>query len=168
MAQNDEAASLAGHPIAGAWLFMANPALPESPQIGNVALFRPDGTAHMSFPPTQLGPRGLQFNSDYLGIWKPDTDRRAHFTIVQLLSDLDGNFTGTVTVDGFPEVAEDGETFIDTGEKVVVTIRDPSGAIVDQFPGRGGRPVNGLRMVFGAPKFPDPVVNELPEATPTS
>ena len=57
-----------------------------------------------------------------------------------MLSDTNGALLGTVTMDGYPRASEDGQTFIDDGELVMVTIRDPAGAIVQRFPGRVGDP----------------------------
>jgi hypothetical protein len=89
-----------------------------------------------------------------VGTWEADSDRRGHFTATQLLSDATGAFLGSVTVDGYPEVNEDGQTFVDDGSKVMVTIRDATGAIVQQMPGAGGPPVTGIRMAPGVPGFP--------------
>jgi hypothetical protein len=151
-------ADLAAHPMAGTWLAMANPPLPDDPQVAAPSLFGVDGTVLLLFPVTQRGPQGPVFNSSYVGTWEPDGERRAHFTAVQPLSDADGTFLGTVTVDGYPEASEDGQTFIDDGSKVMVTIRDATGAIVDQVMPTGqpaGRPVTGVRMGVGTPGFPD-------------
>jgi hypothetical protein len=152
-AQGD-ATDLASHPLAGTWLAMANPPLPESPQIAAPSLFGADGSVLLMFPLTQVGPQGVVFNSAYVGTWEADGERRGHFTAVQVTSDASGAFTGTTTVDGYPLVSEDGQTFIDDGSKVMVTIRDPAGAIVQQFPGAGSRPVTGMRMGPSKPGFP--------------
>jgi hypothetical protein len=156
-AQSVEASTLADHPLCGVWLVMANAADPAAPQMGNVAYFWEDGTAMLAFPPTQLSPGGVQVNSSMHGIWKAKGDRVGNFTCVQLVSDIDGNYLGSTTVDGFPEVSEDLQTFTDDGSMVVVTLRDAAGAIVNQFSGAGSVPIRGMRMVFGAPKFPAPL-----------
>jgi hypothetical protein len=164
-AQDATPNALANHPLTGSWLAMANPPLPEDPQVAAPSLFSADGSVLLMFPLTQAGPQGVQFNSAYVGTWEADSERRGHFTAVQLLSDAAGTFLGSVTVDGYPEVSEDGLTFIDDGSKVIVTIRDPAGAIVQQFPGAGGRPVTGIRMGPGSPGFPEVTPGT---ATPTS
>jgi hypothetical protein len=143
------------HPLTGMWLAMPNPALPENPQFPAPSLFTADGFTIFIFPITDLGPQGPFFQTGFTGTWEPDGPQRGHFTGVQLLSDANGTFTGSVTVDGYPVVSEDGQTFIDDGSKVVVTIRDPSGAVVASFPGAGGRPVTAIRMSPGNPGFPD-------------
>lgn len=148
---------LANHPLTGTWLAMANPPLPDDPQFAAPSLFAADGSVLLMFPLTQVGPQGVQFNSPYVGTWEPDGERRGHFTAVQLLSDADGAFLGSITVDGYPDVSEDGQTFTDDGSKVMVTIRDPAGAVVQEVLPTGapnGRPVTGTRMSPGSPGFP--------------
>ena len=71
-----------------------------------------------------------------------------------MLFDAAGAFLGT---DGYPEASVDGQTLVDDGSKVMVTIRDATGAIVDQILPTGqpaGRPVTGVCMGVGAPGFP--------------
>lgn len=149
-----DAADLASHPMTGMWLAMANPPLPDDPRVPVPSLLAADGTVLLMFPVTQKGPQGVQFNSAYVGTWEPETERRAHFTAVQLLSDADGAFLGSVTVDGHPEASEDGQSFVDDNALVMVTIRDAAGAVVQQVSGAGAPPVTGIRMAPGAPGFP--------------
>jgi hypothetical protein len=160
-----QSTDLASHPLTGTWLAMANPPLPDDPQFPAPSLFAADGTVLLLFPITASGPQGPVFQTAYVGVWEPDSERRGHFTATQTLSAADGTVLGTVTVDGYPEVAEDGQTFIDDGSRVMVTMRDAAGAIIDQvMPSRKpeGRPVTGTRMAVGAPGFP-----ESGDATPT-
>jgi hypothetical protein len=154
VAQEDTSA-LADHPLTGTWMAMANPPLPDDPQFAAPSYFGADGSVLLIFPSTQVGPQGVQHVSDYVGTWEADGERRGHFTAVQVLSDADGAFLGTITVDGYPMVSDDGQTFIDDGSLVMVTIRDAAGVIVDQFPGAGGRPVTAIRMGPGSPGFPE-------------
>ncbi len=163
IAQDAMPESLAEHPLAGTWLAMANPPLPEDPQIAVPSLFATDGTVLLMFPLTQAGPQGAQVNTAAVGTWEADSERRGHFTAVQVLSDLDGTFLGTATINGYPEVSEDGQTFLDDGAMVVVTIRDPAGAVLQEASGLGGRPVTAMRMGPGMPGFPS---TETGAATP--
>jgi hypothetical protein len=159
---------LADHPLTGTWLAMANPPLPEDPPFAAPSLFAADGTVLLLFPATQRGPGGPVFQSSCVGVWAPDSDRRGHFTAVQSLSDADGVFLGTVTVDGYPEVSEDGQSFIDDNSRVTITMRDAAGTIVNQIVPTGqaqGRPVTGVRMAVGAPGFPDAVGAEATSAS---
>lgn len=162
-----QAVNLADHPMAGMWLALANPPLPDDPPVPGPAHLAADGTFLGMFPITQRGPQGAVFNTPYMGVWESDGERRAHFTAVQLLSDTEGRLTGTITVDGYPEASEDGQTFMDDGSRVMVTIRDAAGAIIEQIMPTGepvGRPVTGVKMRVGAPGFPE----SSPAATPTS
>ena len=161
--------ALAGHPMAGMWLAMANPPMPGDSQVPVPSLLAADGTVLLLFPVTQKGLQGVQFNSAYVGTWEPETERRAHFTAVQLLSDADGTFLGSVTVDGHPEASEDGQSFVDDNALVVVTIRDAAGAVLQEVSGAGAPPVTGIRMAPGAPGFPEGLATGTPMAgTPTS
>src|SRR5688500_17006957 len=128
IAAQDESDSLADHPLAGTWMAMATPPSPDDPQFAAPSYFGADGSVLLIFPPTQVGSQGVQHVSDYVGTWEADGEQRGHFTAVQVLSDPDGAFLGTITVDGYPVVSEDGKTFIDDGSLVMVTIRDASGA----------------------------------------
>jgi hypothetical protein len=153
-AQEAAPGALAGHPLAGTWLAMANPPLPDAPQVAAPSVFGADGTVLLVFPPTQAGPQGVQFAAPAMGTWEADGERRGHFTAVQALSDAAGTYLGTVTIDGYPEVGADGQTFVDDGSKAVVTIRDAAGAVVQEVAGVFARPVTATRMGPGAPGFP--------------
>jgi hypothetical protein len=158
------ATDLANHPLAGTWLAMANPPLPEDPQIAVPSYYGADGSVLLMFPLSALGPQGVVFGAAGVGTWEADGEQRGHFTAVRVMSDANGTFTGTTTIDGYPEVSQDGQTFIDDGSKAIITIRDPAGAIVQQFPGAGARPVTAMRMGPSIPGFPEAT----PEAgTPT-
>jgi hypothetical protein len=158
--------ALADHPLTGVWLAMSNPPVPEDPQSPAPSYFGADGTVVLSFPITQRTAEGMQVNSPALGTWEPYDETTGHFTAVQVLSDLNGNLTGSITIDGYPQVSEDGQSFIDDGSLVTITIRDPSGTVVATIPGlEGGRPVTALRMGPGAPGFPE--AGATPEATPS-
>ncbi len=154
------------HPLCGVWLAMANPPLPESPQIPVPSIFAADGTVVLSFPLIQLGPDGVQFNSAHVGVWEPYDEQTGHFTATQSISDIEGTLLSTVTVDGHPHVNEDGQSFIDDGSLVTVTIRDATGAEIAVVPpGTPGRPVTAVRMSTGVSGFPG---NAPGEGTPVS
>jgi hypothetical protein len=165
-AAQDTATDLASHPLTGTWLAMANPALPENPQFPAPSLFSADGSVLLMFPVTDVGPQGVVSQSAAVGVWEAYDEHRGHFTATQLLSGMDGTFLGSVTIDGFPLVSDDGQTFIDDGSLVTVTIRDAAGAVLQVVPpGTPARPVTAIRMSVGSPGFPEAT----PEAgTPTS
>jgi hypothetical protein len=157
---------LSSHPLAGTWLAMANPALPDDPQFPAPSLFATDGTVLLVFPTSQIGPQGPFLNAPVMGTWEPETDQRGRFTAVQLMSAPDGTFLGSVTINGHPEVSADGMTFIDDGSRLTVTMRDATGMIVDQIEPTGqpaGRPVTAVRMGVGRSGFAD----ASSDATPT-
>jgi hypothetical protein len=61
---------------------------------------------------------------------------------------------GSVTVDGHPQVSEDGLTLFDDGSLVTVTIRDAAGAVVVVVPpGTPGRRITATKMRVGNPGF---------------
>jgi hypothetical protein len=157
---------LSSHPLTGTWMAMANPPLPDDLQFPAPSLFAADGAVLLIFPTSQIGPQGPFLNAPVMGTWESDSDRRGHFTAVQLMSSPGGTFLGSVTIDGFPEVSEDGATFIADGSRATITMRDAAGAIVNQIIPNGqpaGRPVTAVRMGVGTPGFP-----ESSDATPTS
>jgi hypothetical protein len=144
----DAASEMANHPIVGAWL----PITPGGP---SPALFFPDGTFLITPQVAQAGPNGVTFVTSNPGVWEPVGERGAHFTVVQIHSDATGTFTGTVTIDGYPVVSEDGTTLLDDQSQGTITIRDVTGAIVQEIPTAGTPPVTGNRMGVGAPGFPE-------------
>ncbi|MFT4039351.1 MAG: alpha/beta hydrolase, partial [Thermomicrobiales bacterium] len=153
-----QAVDYSDHPLCGTWLAMANPPLPEDPQFPSPALFAADGTALIVHPATQRGPQGVVFGSPVMGMWEPDGDRTGHFTVVQLLSDAAGAFTGTITIDGWLEVGADDQSLLDDGSRTSVTFRDASNLIVNQILPNGapaGPGVQAARMGVGMPGFPD-------------
>jgi hypothetical protein len=162
VAARQETSSLADHPMTGTWLAMANQA-PGTPQVPAPSYLGADGSVLLMLPLTQVGRQGAEVSSPYLGTWEADDAQTAHFTAVQLLSDVDGTFRGSVTVDGYPKANADGQTFIDDNARVLVTVRDATGAVVEQVSGAGAPPVTGMRMAPGAPGFPEP-----PGATPAA
>jgi hypothetical protein len=146
-AQETSPDTLANHPIVGVW----NVSTPSGPSL---AIFFADGSNIQRLPATQAGPQGVTFVGPQVGAWEPTGPRSIHFTGVQLHSDANGVFTGTVTIDGYPEVSEDGQTLVDDQSQVPITIRDAAGVIVQEVPGAGAPPVTGIRMGVGAPGFP--------------
>jgi hypothetical protein len=156
----DTATDLSTHPMVGLWLGMPTGEVVPS-------IFAADGSALQPGRVTMAGPDGaVQFISTGLGAWEPDSERGVHFTVVRTISDATGVFIGTSTVDGYPVANEDGQTFIDDGTRVRITIRDAAGNVTIVL-GEDGTlpPVTGVRMGVGAPGFPAAT----PEAgTPTS
>ena len=138
---------MANHPIVGAWMVT-------TPASGRPwPCFFADGINIQGLPATQAGPLGVTFVGPQIGTWEPIDERSVHFTGVQLHSDANGTLVGTVTIDGYPTVSEDGQTLLDDNPESGPTIRDAAGTIVDVL--RGGPPVTGVRMGVGSPGFPE-------------
>ena len=127
-------------------------------------IFFADGTALVVPQPTQAGPQGVAFVSAQPGTWEAVSDRGIHFTGVQFHSDANGVLIGSVTIDGYPVVSEDGQSLLDDQSQGTITIRDATGLIVQEMPTAGAPPVTGIRMAPGAPGFPGEKESATPEA----
>jgi len=148
----------ARHPIVGAWMVMA----PTGPAL---AVFSADGTNIQGVPTAQAGPQGVTFTGAQVGTWEPMDERRVHFTGVQLLTDATGAFVGSVTIDGHPQVSDDGQSIVDEAPETTITIRDAANTIVEVIsPYPGGPPATGVRMGVGAPGFPEGTTTGTPSA----
>ncbi len=144
-AQDATAEAMAAHPMVGAWMASTPSGLAPG-------LFLPNGTVIVSVPATGNSPLGTTYVSTEVGTWEPVSERGIHFTAVQLHSDANGNYVGSVTIDGHPTVSADGQHFVDDSPESGPTIRDAQGTVLQVL--RGGPPVTGVRMGVGAPGFP--------------
>jgi hypothetical protein len=148
--------ALANHPIVGVWLFI-NATVPPSP---STAIFAADGSvvieSTVNYKDTE---RGVVYASDLIGTWEPTGPRSIHLTGISIESDANALFTGTSTLDGYPEVSEDGQTWTDPGTQAQLTIRDATNAVVAVLGGGGDQPpitppVMATRMSPGPLVFP--------------
>jgi hypothetical protein len=145
-AQESNPAALASHPIVGAWL-----AIEPSPP--GPSIFAADGTVNIAFAPNYVDPAlGLLFQGAMLGMWEPSSERGIRFTAIQTLTDPEGTFVGTLTLEGHPMVSEDGQAFTDTSEARGI-VRDATNTIVsdDIFTGS----VSAVRITPGSLIFPE-------------
>ena len=154
-AQDDTPTDLAGHPMVGTWMA-------ETPTGLALVTFAADGSVVMALQPTQSGPMGVASVSTEVGTWEPVSARGIHFTAVQILSDANGKFLGTITIDGYPVASADGQTLRDTGAPGTVTIRDGAHQVVQVI--TDPPLVTGVRMAVGAPGFPDGATSATPAA----
>ena len=146
-AQEAQSDAMANHPIVGVWMVTT----PIGPAL---AVFSADGSNIQGVSTAQAGPQGVTFTGAQVGTWEPVDERRVHFTGVQLLTDASGAFVGSVTIDGHPQVSDDGQRFIDDDPETTITIRDAANTILDVIkPFPGGPPASGVRMGVGAPGF---------------
>lgn len=150
----EQSIDLATHPMTGTWLAMAQPPVAGDPLVPTPSVFRADGTVLLVFSVAQKGMNGVEYNAAGTGVWEPVDDHMGHFTVVQVISDAKGTFTTTITIDGYLEISDDGQSFLDDGSRSVITIRDASGAIVDVIgDDEPVRPVAGTRMGVDKPGF---------------
>jgi hypothetical protein len=145
-AQDAQSDAMANHPMVGAWMATTPSGLAPG-------IFFPDGTVIITVPVTATSPLGTTFVSTQPGTWEPVSERGIHFTCVQLHSDANGAYVGSITVDGHPVVSADGQRLVDDSPESGPTIRDAQGAVLDVL--RGGPPVTGVRMGVGAPGLPE-------------
>ncbi len=136
------------HPQVGAWLILNAPSGPST------VIFSADGTVVFGTQATQAGPQGGVFVSAELGTWEPTSARSVHFTAVMLLSDATGASVGSITVDAYQTVSEDGQSFASDPATVVI-IRDAAYNIVQVIGPNAGPTVTGVRMSVGSPGFPE-------------
>ena len=147
-AQDATPDAMAAHPIVGTW-FSVTPLGPA------ISVYGADGALTVVFAPTQAGQQGVTYHSAALGSWEPTGERSVRFTLIQVTSDAAGTYLGTVTIDGYPSVADDGQTFVDASPDAKITIRDATNAEVTVIGGDGSTPpVTSVRVKPGAVVFP--------------
>jgi hypothetical protein len=159
----DAAAEMATHPLVGTWL------------TGHVATdlavvhFGADGNLTNNGFVVAAGPDGApSYSNPFAGVWEPEGERGIHITFMALTFDATGAVTGSVTVDGHPVANADGQSFWDDGTRVVVTLRDATGAVGQEITTVPA--VAGVRMAPGKPGY-DELLAMLaagPTATPTA
>jgi hypothetical protein len=144
----DASTERAGHPIVGAWLTISQPP-PAIPSI-----FAADGTVTIAYPPNYVDPTlGLTFQGPMLGAWEPISERGIHFSAIQALTDADGTYVGTFTLEGHPLVDADGQTFSDNTPDARVILRDATNAILSEATLAAG--VVAVRITPGSLIFPE-------------
>ena len=145
-AQDATPPAVAGHPQVGVWMIDSG--------IGRaIAVYAADGSVITALAPSQAGPQGVTFASTQIGTWEPTGERTAHLTVVQLLSDEAGAYAGSVTVDAYQEVSDDGQSWA-SGDGSTVTIRDANHMVLAAHPAPAGS-AKGVRMAPGLPRFPE-------------
>lgn len=120
-----DAISYADHPLTGVWL--ANTGTDFTP-----TTFSADGSATFAAMPNYVDPVfGLTFQGTGLAAWEPVDEQTGRFTMVQALSDADGAYIGSFTLQSSATVSEDGETFTAIGEDIArIVIRDATGSVL--------------------------------------
>ena len=149
-AQDATPEELATHPVVGTWLAM-------SPPGATVITFGPDGSVELGWAISYVDPTfpdlDVVFNTPGIGTWEPVDARKIHFTVVAVLSDAHGAYLGTATLQGYPAVSADGQTFTDVAPLGRITVRDAANRVVaDQTDLAVG--VTATRMTPGSVVFP--------------
>jgi hypothetical protein len=145
--------STASHPLAGRWL--SHLALPSRPDVEVTVptFFGGDGTVVMIFPGTGAEKRGIQVSGIALGCWEPMTADLGHFTAVQVLANLDGDYVGTVTIDGYAQTDAEGLGYAVRSEDNLFTVRNQANDIIEELAASAAHPMSGLRMRVGNAGF---------------
>lgn len=145
-AAQDATAEMANHPLVGIWLAGAN-----VNELGLVHLAA-DGSSTFQGGSIATGPDdALTFSGSAMGVWEPVSERGIHITFTWQNRDATGAVTSTVTVNGYPVANEDGRSFWDEGTQAVVTVRDPTGAVIEEI--NGVPRVAGVRVTPGKPGY---------------
>jgi len=136
----------------GSWVAM-------TPFGASAETFSADGSFVAGYPAVEQGPMGAAYYSTGVGVWESTGPQSGHFTSVQAITDVSGISLGTLTIDGYLDVSDDGQRFVDNSSQTALTFRDASGAIVAVItPNQGdgpSTPVTGTRMAVGAPGIPE-------------
>jgi hypothetical protein len=118
------------------------------------SIFAADGTLSIAYPPNYVDPvLGLTFQGAMLGTWEPVSERGIHFTAIQTLTDAEGIFVGTFTLEGHPLVSEDGQSFTDVTPDARIIVRDAANAVLVDEVITGG--VTAVRITPGSLIFPE-------------
>jgi hypothetical protein len=142
----DAATEMANHPLVGTWLGGTN--------VNDLQLVHWAADGNMDFQ-ASVAPTVTDgvttYNDTAMGVWEPDGERGMHITFTWATRDANGAVTGTTTVDGYPVASEDGNSYVDDGTRVVLTLRDPAGAVTQEI--TGVPRVTGVRVVPGKPGY---------------
>jgi hypothetical protein len=160
-----EVLSTTTHPLAGRWL--SHLALPSRPDVEVVVptFFGADGTVVMCLPPMEAK---KQIGGIALGSWEPMTADLGHFTAVQVLANLDGDYVGTVTMDGYAQTDAEGLGYAVRSDDHLFVVRDQANDIIEELAASAAHPMSGLRMRAGNAGFAASVAAPagIPEVAP--
>lgn len=154
-APGGEIPPMAQHALTGRWLAMIGLPSNEDMTVAVPTALSADGTAMMIFPGTEAARRGLEIKGVAVGDWEPVSETAGHFTVVQVLSNLNGQYVGTVTVDGEAMLSDDGLSFSVKSNDTFFTVRNQFNEIVEHLATSVVNPMRGFRMRAGNAGFPD-------------
>ena len=148
-----EGASMAEHPLAGAWLVSTSPSMATA-----ICTLDKDGTALVALPVCEDNGSGtVAYTTPGIGTWQSEGSRGGYVNVVQVLSHATGALIGTRSTHYFPVVGEDGKSFTAEGRFTRVVVRDSTGQLIKIIGEDGELPeISGVRMSPGSPGFPGP------------
>jgi hypothetical protein len=148
-----EGASMAEHPLAGAWLVSISPGMATA-----LCTLDKDGTALVAVPICEdNGSGAVSYTTPGIGTWQSEGSRGGYVNVVQVLSHATGALIGTRSTHYFPVISEDGKSFTAEGRFTRVVVRDSTGALIKVMGEDGELPeISGVRMSPGSPGFPGP------------
>src|SRR4051794_36316737 len=156
-AQEATPTAMSTHPIVGTWL-----AILTGTGAAFAEVFGPDGSVVIGFQPTEsgdpiAGADGVTYLGPGVGVWEATGPHSVAITVIQTLSDSTGATLGTLTIEDYLELSEDGQTFVaDWSHGSMLTYRDTANVVVDTFAVDPSFPaLTATRMRVGAPGFPE-------------
>ena len=147
--------SLADHPLTGLWLAMVELASRPGTFMAVPTIFSPDGFVLLSFPVTEFIESEVKLKGAAIGTWEPVGPRKGHLTAIQVMSDTTGAYEGSLTIDAYPSVSDDGLTFEENLEESVLTVRDNRNVVINVLRHDRPRGMAARRMSPGQTGFPD-------------
>ena len=144
------------HPLVGSWLLTVTFDLGLT--VAATGIAGADGSLLLVFPPVEVGPEGqIRLRGPAVGAWEAVDERTGRYSVVHVLSDINGGYLGTMTLDGESVVSDDGMTLVDTDARRTLTLRDPVNAVTAQTPGASVVSLTGRRIVTGNAGFANPI-----------
>lgn len=142
------------HRLSGLWLSMIGLPSNSKKTVAVPTFFGADGSVMLIFPGTEAAKQGIQVKGPAIGTWEVLDERSGHFTAVQVLSNMDGEYVGTVEVEGFPSLDEEGEKYDCDSSRHMFIVRNEFNTVVSRLTASVENPMRGSRMRPGNAGFP--------------
>lgn len=147
----------ATHRLSGLWLSMIGMPSNAKKTVVVPTFFGADGSVMLMFPGTEAAKQGIQVKGPAIGTWEVLDERSGHFTAVQVLSNMNGEYVGTVEVEGFPSLDDEGENYDCDSSRNLFVVRDELNTVVSRLTASVENPMRGRRMRPGRSGFPDSI-----------
>ncbi|HEV2072403.1 MAG TPA: hypothetical protein VGR29_02060 [Thermomicrobiales bacterium] len=128
------------------------------------SIFGADGPTVLIFPCTESSQRGVRVKGAAIATWEAVDDSSGHFTAVQVIANVEGDYMGTLTIETFPSVDEASSSFEDNRPDICMMFRDASNAAVAESPLPTPIRMLGYGMTPGDISF-DSALDEQPPRT---